>query len=76
MVRFDRQDLIRKIQTPSENTILTVQGDMQYNGTWIEFEGSGKIRTIEKKKKKNYFWRYWKRNIKYFSKKFGTKYWR
>jgi hypothetical protein len=74
MVRFDRQDLIRKIQTPSENTILTVQGDMRYNGTWIEFEGSGKIRTIERQKKNSFFSKYWKQKIKRFSKKYRSDY--
>jgi hypothetical protein len=73
-VRFDRQDLIRKIKIPSKNTKLMVQGDMLYDGAWIEFKGSGKIRTIEKKKKKNFFSRHWKRNIKHFSKKYRSKY--
>jgi hypothetical protein len=73
-VRFDRQDLIRKIKIPSDNTILMVQGDMLYMGAWIEFEGSGIIRVIEREKKKGFFSRYWKRNIKRFSKKYGSKY--
>jgi hypothetical protein len=73
-VRFDRQDLIQEIKIPSENIALMVQGDMLYNDGWIEFEGSGKIRTIEREK--DFFRRYWKRHIKYFSKKYGSKYWR
>jgi hypothetical protein len=68
-VRFDRQDLIQKIKIPSENTLLTVQGDMLYNGVWIEFEGSGIIRTIEREKKEDFFRKYWKRNIRHFFKK-------
>jgi hypothetical protein len=75
-VRFDRQDLIRKIEIPSDNTTLKVQGDMLYKSAWLEFEGSGIIRTIEREKKENFFSRYWKRNIKHFSKKYGSKYWR
>ena len=73
-VRFDRQDLIRKIQISSEKTILVVEGEMLYNGAWIEFEGSGRIRTLERKKKADFFSRYWKRDIKHFSKKRGSKY--
>jgi hypothetical protein len=68
-VRFKRQDLIQKIKIPSENTLLTVQGDILFNGAWIEFEGSGIIRTLEREKKKDFFSKYWKRNIKRFSKK-------
>jgi hypothetical protein len=68
-VRFDRQDLIQKIKIPSENTILMVQGDMLYNGAWIEFEGTGIIKTIEREKKEDFFSKYWKRNIKHFTKK-------
>ncbi len=75
-VRFDRQDLIQKIKFPSEKTLLMVQGDMLNNGAWIEFEGSGIIRTIEREKKENFFSRYWKRNIQHFSKKCRSKYWR
>jgi hypothetical protein len=75
-VRFDRQELIQKINIPSENTLLMVQGDMLYNGAWIEFEGSGIIRTIEREKKKDFFSRYWKRNIKHFFKKYRSKHWR
>jgi len=63
-VRFNRQKLIEKIKIPSENTVLMVRGDMLYNDAWIEFEGSGTIRTIEKKKKEYFFSRYWKRHIK------------
>ena len=70
-VRFDRQELIQKIKIPSENTILMVQGDMLFNGAWIEFEGSGVIRTIEREKKEGFFNKYWKRNIKHFFKKRG-----
>ena len=72
-VRFDRQDLIQKIQIPSENNMLMVKGDMLYNGGWIEFEGSGMIRTIEREKKDGFFSKYWKRNIKHFFKKRGSK---
>jgi hypothetical protein len=54
-VRFDRQDLIRKIKIPSENTILMVQGDMLDKGVWIELEGAGKIRTREREKKDGFF---------------------
>ena len=68
-VRFDRQDLIQKIKIPSGNTRLMVQGDMLYNGAWIEFEGSGIVRTIEREKKEDFFSRYWKRNIRHVSKK-------
>ena len=73
-VRFDRQDLIRKIKIPSENTILMVQGDMLDKGAWIELEGAGVIRTREREKKEGFFSRYWKRNIKHFSKKYGSNY--
>jgi hypothetical protein len=73
-VRFDRQDIIRKIKIPSENTLLVVQGDMLHNGVWIEFEGSGIIRTKEKKKTEGFFSRYWKRNIKHLSKKCRSQY--
>ncbi len=73
-VRFDRQDLIREIKIPSENTRLMVQGDMLRKGAWIEFEGSGTIRTLEKKKKEDFFRRYWKQKFKHFSKKHGSKY--
>jgi PKD repeat protein len=68
-VRFNRQDLIQKIEIPSENTLLTVQGDILFNGAWIEFEGSGIIRALEGEKKEGFFRKYWKRNIKRFSKK-------
>ena len=68
-MRFDRQDLIQKIKIPSENTRLMVQGDMLYNGAWIEFEGSGIVRTIEREKKEDFFSRYWKRDIRHVSKK-------
>ncbi len=71
-VKFDRQDLIRKIKIPLENTILMVQGDILFNSAWLEFEGSGTIRTIEREKKEDYFSRYWKRNTKHFSKKGGS----
>jgi hypothetical protein len=73
-VRFDQQDLIRKIKIPSENTILMVQGDMLDKGAWIELEGAGVIRTREREKKEGFFSRYWKRHIKHFSKKYGSKY--
>ena len=73
-VRFSRQDLIRKIKVPSENTVLKVHGDMLDKGAWIEFEGAGVIRTREREKKEGFFSRYWKRNIKYFSKKYGSNY--
>jgi hypothetical protein len=68
-VRFNRQDLIQKIKILTENTLLTVQGDILFNGAWIEFEGSGIIRAIEGEKKEGFFRKYWKRNIKRFSKK-------
>ena len=68
-VRFNRQDLIQKIKIPSENALLTVQGDILFNGAWIEFEGSGIIRALEGEKKEGFFRKYWKRNIKRFSKK-------
>jgi hypothetical protein len=68
-VRFNRQDLIQKIKIPSENTLLTVQGDILFNGAWIEFEGSAIIRALEGEKKEGFFRKYWKRNIKRFSKK-------
>lgn len=70
-VRFDRQDLIQKIKIPSENTRLMVQGDILYHDAWIEFEGSGIIRTLEREKKEDFFSGYWKRNIKHFFKKRG-----
>ena len=73
-VRFDRQALIQKIKIPSENTTLLVQGVMLYNGAWIELEGSGTIRTLERKKKENFFSRYWKRHFKHFSKKCRSTY--
>ena len=74
-VRFDRQELVQKIKIPSNsgNTALIVKGDILYNGAWTEFEGSGKIRTIEKKKKRYYFNKYWKRYSKHYSKKSGSK---
>ena len=68
-VRFDRQELIQKINVPSENTILMLQGDMLFNDAWIEFEGAGIIRTLERKKKEDFFSRYWKRKLKHFFKK-------
>ncbi len=73
-VRFDRQELIQKIKIPSENTLLMVQGDILFNGAWIEFDGSGIIRTIKMDKKEDFFSRYWKRNIKHFFKKYRSKY--
>jgi len=73
-VRFSRQDLIRKIKVPSENTVLKVHGDMLDKGAWLEFEGAGVIRTREREKKEGFFSRYWKRNIKHFSKKYGSNY--
>jgi len=75
-VRFDRQDLIQKIKIPSDSTALLVQGDMLYNGSWIEFEGSGTIRTKKRDIKQDFFSRYWKRNVKHFHKLCGLKYWR
>ena len=73
-VRFDRQDLIQKIKTPSDSTVLMVQGVMLYNGAWIEIEGSGTIRTMEREKRRSFFSRYWKRNIKHIHKICGSKY--
>ena len=55
-VKFDRQDLIGMITTPSDETILRVQGLVLTNrGEEVSFEGFGTIRTIEphKKDKKN-----------------------
>jgi hypothetical protein len=71
-IRFDRQDLIQKIKIPSENITLMVQGIVLDNGAWVGFEGSGKIRTIEKKKKHNFFSKYWKRCFKRYSKKYRS----
>jgi PKD domain/FG-GAP-like repeat len=68
-VRFDRQDLAQKIKVPSENILLMVRGDVLHNGLRLEFEGSGKIRTKERNNKWKYFGKYWKRNIKKYSKK-------
>jgi PKD repeat protein len=73
-VRFDRQKLIELIQKdkiPSGKTTLTVQGVVldTDNGGWVEFEGSGKIRTIEKKKKHHNWSKYWKRCFKRFYSK-------
>jgi len=68
-VRFSRQDLIQKIKISSENTLLMVQGDVLFNGAWIEFEGSGIIRALERGKKEGFFSRYWQRHIKHSSKK-------
>jgi hypothetical protein len=54
-VKFDRQALIGMITTPSDETILRVQGLVSTNKgvevTKVSFEGSGTIRTIEKNKK-------------------------
>ena len=73
-VSFDRQDLIHKIKIPSDNTRLVVQGDMLYNGAWVEFEGTGMIRTVERKKKEDFFSWYWRRYFKRHSKKCNSKY--
>ena len=73
-VRFKRQDLIRKIKIPSDSTKMMVQGDMLYNDAWIEFEGSGKIRTMEKKKRRSFFGRYWKRHKSHLHKMCGFRY--
>ena len=62
-VRFDRQAVIRAIKSPSKETSLILEGKLlRNNGRKVEFEGSGKIRTYEKKSK----WSFWK---KYISKK-------
>jgi hypothetical protein len=72
-IRFDRQDLIQKIKIPSDNTTLMVQGVvLDSDGAWVGFEGSGKIRTLEKKKKHNFFSKYWKRCFKRYSKKYRS----
>ncbi len=78
-VRFDRQyliDLIQKNKIPSGKTTLLVQGVVldKDNGAWVGFEGSGKIRTLEKKKKHNFFSKYWKRCFKRFSNKYRSNY--
>jgi hypothetical protein len=62
-VRFDRQAVIKAIRSPSKETSLILEGKLLRNdGRRVKFEGSGKIRTYEKKTK----WRFWK---KYMSKK-------
>ncbi len=74
-IRFDRQDLIQKIKIPSDNTTLMVQGVVLDSvGAWVGFKGSGKIRTIEKKKKHNFWRKYWKRYFKRFSKNHRSNY--
>lgn len=50
-VRFDRQAVIDAIGTPSDNTVLNVQGRMLHNGESIEFLGSGTIKTFKKAKR-------------------------
>jgi hypothetical protein len=66
-VRFDRQAVIRAIRSPSKETSLILEGNLlRNNGQKIKFEGSGKIRTYEKKTK----WSFWK---KYISKKMAFK---
>ncbi len=74
-IRFNRNDLIdhiQKIKVPSGKTTLMVQGVVLDNGAWVGFEGSGKIRTLEKKH--NFFSKYWKRCFKRFSKKYRSNY--
>jgi hypothetical protein len=62
-VRFDRQAVINAIRSPSNETSLNLEGNLLRNdGRRVKFEGSGKIRTYEKKTK----WSFWK---KYLSKK-------
>lgn len=71
-VRFDRRNLIPKLQIPSENNLLTVRGNVPSNGGWVEFEGKGTIRTKKRDWREDFFGKYWKRNIKHHSKKGGA----
>jgi hypothetical protein len=47
-VKFDRQAVIDAIEGASENTDLTLQGKVLRNGGWVDFTGSGTIKTFEK----------------------------
>jgi PKD repeat protein len=69
-VRFNRRDLIPKLQIPSENIMLTVRGNVPANDGWVEFEGSGTIRT--KERKEDFWGRYWKKQMHHFSKRGGS----
>jgi hypothetical protein len=74
-VRFDQRDLIRNIKIPSDgSTELMVQGVMLNNGAWIDFEGSGMVRIKERDKRRAFFARYWKRNIRHLHKMGRFKY--
>ncbi|MGD9136960.1 MAG: PKD domain-containing protein, partial [Desulfobacterales bacterium] len=73
-VRFDQRDLLRKLKISSGSTILMVQGDMLYNGAWIQFQGSEMIKALERKKRRSFFSRYWRQNIKRMHKFCGFKY--
>ncbi len=50
-VRFDRQEVIKAIKTPSKKTVLNIEGEVFHNGGWVKFAGSGTIKTFKKSKK-------------------------
>ncbi len=73
-VRFNQRDLLSKLKISSGSPILMVQGDMLYNGAWIQFQGSEMIRAMEREKRRSSFSRYWKRSIRRIHKICGFQY--
>ena len=51
-VKFNRQAVIDSIETPSDNTVLTLKGKVDYKEGVVEFQGAGTIQTFEKSKKR------------------------
>ena len=69
-VRFNRRDIVGRVPIPSENVKLTVRGNVPSTDGWVEFEGTGTIRT--KEKKEDFWGRFWNRHLSHFSKKGGA----
>jgi PKD repeat protein len=65
-VKFDRKAVIDAIETPSDDTVLTLKGKVGYKEGMLEFQGVGTIQTLEKSKKWGWFHKFWSKG---FSKK-------
>ena len=76
-VKFDRQALFNALEGSSGRTILNIEGMMNTEDDVSKIAGSGKIRILTKEKKKSYFHRLKKRQIKrvinHLTKKRGSK---
>ena len=78
-LRFDRQDVIKAVGNRAGKFRLNIEGQIFSENGWSKLEGSGKIKTIVKKKK-GYYYKLRKKQIKrimkHLARKWKSKKWK